>query len=425
MLEPERRTRTDLIVTAAILVIIVAVGVTVWATSSVTETTDSVATSSIAPPPPATAAPSALTQAWSAPAEYVDVADGLVITGSGNAVEGRNPADGHVMWRYKRDIPLCGLVSRSSFGFPVGGSDTYVVAAFRNSRGCGEVTSLRARDGFRGPTRSSLADKSITLSTDGDLVLSQGDTRLEAWRSDLVRTVEYGRVQAQVNPKSQPDWERAGGCTLLSSAIDAGRIAVVEHCRQDAGYRLSVIASSGQSDDKPEPYSSTVITSGTASQPPRVLAVGSNAISVLVPAGSTVGDTTTAVGTYNMDGQRVSSATIDAPAVIPTGSLPHTTGGLVTFWTGISTVVIDATTMRVIFQSPRATGTGVLMGADLVLPTTDGFSVHDSANGAHKSSIPFAGNASLTSPEVLRAVGTSIVEQSVGMVTVLKAAAAP
>jgi len=425
MLKPERRKPVDLVITAGILVVIVVVGVAIWATSPVRETTDSVAGTSINPALPATAAPTGVGVAWSVPAAAVDVADGLVITGSGNTVEGHDPSDGRVLWRYKRDIPLCGLVARSSFGFPTGGSDSYVVAAFRNSRGCGEVTALRARDGFRGPTRSSLADKSVTLSTDGDLVLSQGDTRLEAWRSDLVRTIEYGRVQAQVNPQSQPEWERNGKCTLLSSAINSGRLAVVERCPHDAGYRLSILAASGQSDDKPEPYSSTVITSGTQSPSPQIIGVASSSVSVFMPAGSTVGDTAPTVATYDMDGRRTTAATVDAPAAVPAGSLPHTSGGLVTFWTGQATVVLDATTLAVKFQTPGATGTGVVMGTDLVLPTVGGFSVHDAATGAHRASIPLSANTTAATPVVLRAVGSSIVEQSGGTVTVLRPAATP
>ncbi|WP_018180954.1 Rv3212 family protein [Jongsikchunia kroppenstedtii] len=425
MLKPERRKPVDLIVTAIILLVIVVVGVAIWATSPVRETTESVAGTSINPAPPATAAPAGVEVAWTAPATAVDVADGLVITSKGNTVAGHDPADGRVLWHYRRDIPLCGLVARSSFGFPTGGSDSYVVAAFRNSRGCGEVTALRARDGFRGPTRSSLADKSVTLSSDGDLVLSQGDTRLEAWRSDLVRTIEYGRVQAPVNPDSQPEWERGGRCTLLSSAINSGRLAVIERCPRDAGYRLSILAASGQDDDKPEPYSSTVITSGTNTPPPQIIAVASTGVSVFVPAGSTVGDTAPAVANFGMDGHRTTAATVEAPANVPAGNLPHTSGGLVMFWTGQATVVLDATTLAVKFQTPGATGTGVVMGTDLVLPTVGGFSVHDAATGAHRASIPFGANTNAATPVVLRAVGSSIVEQSGDTVTVLRPRPAP
>lgn len=425
MLKPERRKPVDLVVTAAILVVIVVVGVAIWATSPVRETTTSVAGTSLTPAPPATAAPAGVAVAWTAQATAVDVADGVVITGKDHTVEGRDPADGRVLWRYTRNIPLCGLVARSSFGFPTGGSDSYVVAAFRNSRGCGEVTALRARDGFRGPTRSSLADKSVTLSTDGDLVLSQGDTRLEAWRSDLVRTIEYGRVQAQVNPDSQPEWERNGRCALLSSALNSGRLAVIEHCPRDAGYRLSILAASGQDDDKPEPYSSTVITSGTQSPPPRIIAVASNGVSVFVPAGSTVGDTAPTVATYDTEGRRTAAATVQAPAEVPADSRPLTSGGLVTFWTGQATIVIDATTLAVKFQTPGATGTGVVMGTDLVLPTVGGFSVHDAATGAHRASIPLGLNTTAPTPVVLRAVGSSIVEQSGDTVTVLRPTGPP
>jgi hypothetical protein len=65
------------------------------------------------------------------------------------------------------------------------------------------------------------------------------------------------------------------------------------------------------------------------------------------------------------------------------------------------------------------------MGTDLVLPTVGGFSVHDAATGAHRASIPLGLNTTAPTPVVLRAVGSSIVEQSGDTVTVLRPTGPP
>lgn len=55
---------------------------------------------------------------------------------------------------------------------------------------------IDGQTGRRGALRSSANDSKVSLSTDGTYVLALGSTRLELWRSDMVRTLEYGRVVA-------------------------------------------------------------------------------------------------------------------------------------------------------------------------------------------------------------------------------------
>ena len=40
----------------------------------------------------------------------------------------------------------------------------------------------------------------MTLSSDGTTVLSAGDSRLELWRSDMVRMISYGALDARIKP---------------------------------------------------------------------------------------------------------------------------------------------------------------------------------------------------------------------------------
>src|SRR5262249_31051591 len=157
---------------------------------------------------PAHAVPASLRQLWAAPstmtAQPVAVG-GTVVTGDGRAVDGRDPVTGEVRWSYARGSDLCGV----SWGYH------YAVAGYPDDRGCGQVTTIDGSTGRRGPARSSYADKHVDLSSDGTAVLSAGDTRLELWRSDMVRMLSYGEIDARVKPSSKG---LHTGCRLASAA---------------------------------------------------------------------------------------------------------------------------------------------------------------------------------------------------------------
>ena len=53
---------------------------------------------------------------------------------------------------------------------------------------------------MRGPSRTAYADPEVALSSDGTTVLSAGDSRLELWRSDMVRMISYGALDARIKP---------------------------------------------------------------------------------------------------------------------------------------------------------------------------------------------------------------------------------
>ena len=111
---------------------------------------------------------------------------GAVVTGNGRDVEGRDPATGTALWSYARDVELCGV----SWVYQ------YAVAVYPDVRGCGQVSTIDAKTGTRGPARTAYADPEVRLSSDGTTVLSAGDSRLELWRSDMVRMLSYGSLDA-------------------------------------------------------------------------------------------------------------------------------------------------------------------------------------------------------------------------------------
>lgn len=405
MPKPERRTRVDLAAAAVIVLVIAVAGVAIWSTSAVRGTSSDPAQDSALPPTSASSVPSGLTEAWRAAsnATTVPVVIGpVVVTGDGGTVIGHDPSTGRQLWSYRRDLPLCGVA-----GWP-GSARDYVIAAYRNARGCSEVTALNPATGQRAESRSSDADSTLDFSVDKDYFLAQGDTRLETWRSDLVRTIEYGRVDAPVNPGAQP----RSGCELLSSANGSGRVAVVERCGIEPGYRLTVLGATLDKDEKLDEQGSTLITADLGS-PPRVVAVGRDAVAVYVSSPSPM------LETYAVDGTLRGRTTLLGRAV-GVESKPTTSGGLITFWTGDATIVLDASTLQARFQVPATLGPGVVMAGSLLLPSASGISEHDIVDGRPIRSIPVQRRGYGGGIITLGLIGDNVVQHWGSTISVLK-----
>ena len=98
-----------------VVVIVVVVGIVVWAVSPVRHT-DSAQASAPAPEvAPATAVPQGLRVAWTASSDATSVpamSRSVVVTAdngtdSHGTVVGHDPTTGRELWRYARDLPLC------------------------------------------------------------------------------------------------------------------------------------------------------------------------------------------------------------------------------------------------------------------------------------------------------------------------------
>ncbi|ORM25125.1 hypothetical protein [Williamsia sp. 1135] len=404
MLKPERRTPVDLLIVAVIVAVVIVAGVAIWASSSVENTESDPSPVAAAPPASATAVPASYSEAWRAASDATAgpvIVGGVVVTGDGETVVGHDATSGRQLWSYRRDLPLCGVS-----GWSASGRD-YAIAVYRNSRGCSEVTALFGSTGKRATTRSSDADNSLDFSFDRDYFLAQGDTRLEIWRSDLVRTIEYGRVDAPVNPGSQP----RSGCELVSSAIGSPKVAIVERCGIEPGYRLTVLGSTLDSNEKLEEFGSTLIT-GDLGSPPRVVAVGSNSVAVYVSSPEPM------LETYAFDGT-LQNRTSLLGGPVGAESKPISGDGIVTFWTGKATVVLDAETLQARFQVPETLGPGVVMAGSLLLPSATGISEHKLVDGQPIRSIPVPRDGYTGGVITLGVIGDDLVQQWGSTVSVL------
>lgn len=404
MLAPERRRRSDLVAAAVILVVAVLALSVVWLRSDARGTTYSPAESPLPQANNATTVPTSLDELWrsSSPVTRSPVTTGsAVVTGSGGTVDGLDPTDGSVAWSYARNRDLCDVTDAWNTA----------VAVFRDERGCSQVTELDGATGLRKAQRTSDADDEIRTSDDGTYVTSRGDTRMELWRSDLVRTLEYGRVDAPVNPNSQP----RSGCTLLSSASNSSRVAVLEQCPGESAARLTTLNPAPKDAQQPEVYGSSVIASlegpaGTISGA-TVLVASGDRIALAVPAS---GATPARIDIFDGNAEPLGQFDIPQPAS-GTDSFPDSlpvvkAASVFSWWTGTGTVALGLNDLAPLWSLPGALGPGAVMAGRLLIPVPDGIAVLDPAGGRVDSTIP-VDRAGYIGPVGTAVVGDVVIEQ--------------
>ncbi len=242
MVKPERRTKGDVVAAVAIAAVVALVAALIWWTSDARATISRPAATPVPNLTPAKAVPGSLRQLWTAPSPKTTtplVVAGSVVTGDGREVDGRDPATGNTLWSYARDLELCGVTYVYS----------YAVAVYPDVRGCGQVSTIDAKTGRRGPSRTSYADPEVRLSADGTTVLSAGDSRLEMWRSDMVRMMSYGSLDAKIKPGTPA----SPVCRLVSAEASSTAVSVLEACPKQEDLRLTLLRPADEEDDaRPE-----------------------------------------------------------------------------------------------------------------------------------------------------------------------------
>ena len=367
MVRPERRTKGDLIAAATIALVVVVVAALFWWNSSARATISRPATSPAPNPVPARVVPDTLHQLWTAASPRTLsplVVGGTVVTGDGTTVEGRDPQTGQNRWTFARDTSLCGV----SYVYDL------VVAVYPDVRGCGQVSGINGGTGQRGATRTSYAGKHVVLSSNGSAVLSAGPTRLELWRSDLVRMLSYGEIDARVKPVNQG---LGAGCTLMSAAASDEAVSVLEACRDQKDLRLTLLKPAKEED---EPDTKNVPLPGVApDSEARVLAVSGTTTLVYLPTPQPE------MAVYDDTGTMVASWLLKkAPVLANPAQAVTRAGDLFTWWTGDSVEVFDSRlSQRYKIEASGAgvpLGPGAMMAGKLLIPLTTGIGVYDPAN---------------------------------------------
>jgi hypothetical protein len=400
MVKPERRTRTDLAVAAAIAAIVVLAAALIWWTSDARATNSRPARAAVPNLVPAHDVPAALRQLWSAPSPKTTqpvVAAGSVVTGDGSTVEGHDPRTGKQLWSYSRDLQLCGVTWVYQ----------YAVAVYPDVRGCGQVSTIDGSTGMRGPSRSAYADPEVTLSSDGTTVLSAGDSRLELWRSDMVRMLSYGSLDARI----KPDIPGPVLCRLVSAAASSSAVSVLEACPRQADLRLTLLRPAKEEDTPDTRY---VQLPGVGEDSgARVVAVSDTTTAVYVPTPKPT------LNIIDETGATVASTLLPKP---PSPAATATrTGDVITWWTGDSVMVFDANGLRYRYTvtpsaGNAAVGPATILAGRLLVPVTTGYDVFDTTTGASQRHIPLQRSPSqaavvpaVAGPALLEQRGTTLV----------------
>lgn len=399
MVRPERRTRADILAAAAIAAVIAVVAGVIWWTSDARATQSRPAATELEALTPATAVPDSLRPLWSAASPHTVipvVAGGAIVTGDGGTVAGHDPSTGDIVWTYTRDRELCGVtwLYRSA------------VAVYPDGRGCGQVSTIDGSSGQRGPTRSGYADKDVTLSTDGTTVLAAGPTRLETWRSDMVRVIGYGEVDARIKPAHIGIGK---GCRLLSAAASSAAAAVLQACPGQADLKLTVLIPSDQDDEptiKDIPQPDIGPDAGAW-----VIAVSDTSTALYVPTPDPQ------VVIYDDTGTEVSAnllPTAPTAAGLRAGAVTRA-GGLITWWTGNRVVVFDANKLAYRYSveasGPVAPlGPAAMMANRLLIPVGSGVGVYEPSAGTPERMIPVR-RPTVDGPVVPSVAGSILLEQ--------------
>ena len=394
MVKPERRTSSDVAAAVAMAAVVALVAALIWWTSDARATLSRPAATPVPNLAPVRAVPASLKQLWTAASPKTTaplVVAGAVVTGDGRDVAGRDPVSGATLWSYARDLDLCGVTWVYH----------YAVTVYPDTRGCGQVSTIDATTGRRGPTRTGYADPDIILSSDGTTVLSAGDSRLELWRSDMVRMIGYGSVDARI----KPDIPASPLCRLVSAAASAAAVSVLEACPKQPDLRLTLLRPADEEDTpdlKYVPQPGVTDDSGA-----RVVAVSDTTTAVYVP---------TPDPTVNIIDE--TGATV-ASTLLPKAPSPEATasraGNLITWWTGDSVLVFDANGLRYRYtvspSGPHApVGPAAMMGGKLIVPVTDGIDVFDPVTGAGERHIALR-RTPTRSAVVPAAAGSTVLEQ--------------
>lgn len=400
MVAPERRTRGDVIAAAMIVAAVILVASVVWATSDARGTTSTVAPTPLAAPASASSVPDTFDEQWRAPdtGDSAPVAvGGAVVVQDDHTVTGIDPDTGAAAWSYTRDAALCAVV----------GAWDAAVAAYRDERGCGQVTELAGSSGSREDQRTSDADDPVRLSFDGTYVTQLGATRLEVWRSDLVRTLEYGRVDAPVNPGAQP----REGCELLSSATASTRLAVLERCPGEEGLRLTSMNPAPEDNTEPDVFGSTVLADVPADvETARVLAVVGDRIALYLPPTATeVARIALFDGSANFRTAEAFPADVSTPSMDTRASDLTRTGTVLTWWTGSATVGFTQSDLTRRWILDDALGAGAVMAGQLLVPVPTGLAVVDPGNGVVTRTVP-VDRGDYRGPVSISVLGTRVLE---------------
>ncbi|MDY6048984.1 MAG: hypothetical protein SPI77_00185 [Corynebacterium sp.] len=344
------------------------------------------------------AAPGGVREAYSlrddaVPGAYAPLAaNGVVVTASGEEATGTDASTGQALWTYRRNVPICST----------GIIDGAVALTYATGIGCGEVTSIDLTEGTYKDGRAALADapEAVTPIQSNSSVGLVSTRRVELWRNDLVRTVEYGDVDVKQEPQFQPHEE----CTIDSALARVEVLAVVETCADGTWLRIQ----DAVPDDsrKPEITHDVLVPEGAhvvgVSKDSTAVATASDYFTYSNESGQPM--TTTKLGEAS-----VPDFTPPAPGLpfVPAvADLPHN----ISWYSNGTLYILHPTTLAMERTVGPTVGTGVVVGNTLLAPTREGIARFDATTWEDQGTLPVDRHG-YTGPVHLRAAGEALVEK--------------
>jgi hypothetical protein len=258
------------------------------------------------------------------------------------------------------------------------------LALYRNGTWCSELTSLHPDTGTRDRQRNPDVHEGSRLLDGGSLVTATGPTYLEVFRSDLVRTVEYGDVPTprQVGRQPRPNCESTG------FAATSGRLAVLQRCPDEPADRLTVLIPDGAEADKPqEEFSVPLEASGTPVSNATLVAVSDDRVAVALPDPPRL-------EVLDRSGIRVGLVGLDVPAADlarpPAAGVAAVTtdDDRVYWWTGSHTVALNALDLTPDWTVADTLGPAVGYAGELLVPVPAGVAVLAADTGRVTETLP-------------------------------------
>lgn len=386
---PERRSRTDIIATAVIVAGLALGGAGVWLGSDAHSVqhhvadgeSKEIATSS-------EELPRDVRQLWTAKTQGEDlVADrGGVVAIEGTKVKMLEMNSGQQRWSYDKGEDVCTVMR--------GWDKTTMV--FRGPKGCGQAVSLDSSTGQYWSTRDALAPDEVNAINGEDIIGTVSGSRVELWRSDLVRTVEVGKPFTPVKVGKQEYTK----CTFTSAATAGHLLATMQACPKkngrddDGGSSATHKAESGkkivrllnttpEDSDAPETWHTFRVPAGSelvaASEYREAIAIPPQEkkaarIQVLSKEGD-FHNFSVDVGTEIPDRASRNNTAVYRPQVVRTKAM---TG----WFNGRALVALNPETLRPMWSLPDAQGAGVAVRDKVAVPIRNkGIAIVNPATG--------------------------------------------
>lgn len=386
---PERRSRTDIIATAVIVAGLALGGAGVWLGSDAHSVQHHVADGE--PKEIATSSeelPRDVRRLWTAKTQGEDlVADrGGVVAIEGTKVKMLEMNSGQQRWSYDKGEDVCTVMR--------GWDKTTMV--FRGPKGCGQAVSLDSSTGQYWSTRDALAPDEVNAINGEDIIGTVSGSRVELWRSDLVRTVEVGKPFTPVKVGKQEYTK----CTFTSAATAGHLLATMQACpkkngRDDDGANsathkaesgkkiVRLLNTTPENSDAPETWHTFRVPAGSelvaASEyraaiaiPPQEKKAGR--IQVLSKEGD-FHNFSVDVGTEIPDRASRNNTALYRPQVVRTKAM---TG----WFNGRALVALNPETLRPMWSLPDALGAGVAVRDKVAVPIRNkGIAIVNPATG--------------------------------------------